>query len=66
VRCEEVEVRHGLVRAGYQAVDLVGLERKERRVAAKLVGVRHPPTRGVALEYDRETLDRTQPPRDPR
>jgi len=66
VRGEEVEMRHGLVRARHHPVDLVGLQREQRRVVAKLGNVRHRPLCGVLLEHESETLDRTQSPRDAR
>jgi len=66
VRGEEVEMRHGLVRASYHAVDLVRLHREHRRVATKFIGVRHCPTGRSGLEHESEALDRTQGPRDAR
>jgi len=66
MRCEKVEVRHGLVRARYHAVDLVGFQGKDCCVASERPAVRHCPMYSVLLEHEPETLDRTQPPRDAR
>jgi len=52
VRGEEVEVRHGLVRARHHAVDLVGFQREDPCVTGERFAVRHCPMCGVLLEHE--------------
>jgi len=66
VRGEEVEVRHGLVRARHHTVDLIGFQREDCCVAPDHFAVRHCPMCGLLLEHESETLDRAQTPRDAR
>jgi hypothetical protein len=64
VRGKQIEVRHGFVRAGNHAVDLIGFPRQQRRVSIEVGGVRHSSVARLTLERVGEPLDGTEPPRD--
>src|SRR5262245_36796487 len=62
VRGEELEMRHRLVSASHYSIDLVRFRGEKRFVSGQLFCVRQATT----LEAQRQTLDRTQTPRDSR
>jgi len=66
LRREEIEVGHRLVRAGDEAVDLIGLTRQLLVVAYQLVHAGHTPALRCAFEDERDSFHGSEAPGDSR
>jgi len=66
VRGEQIEVRHCLVRAGDDKIDLIRFRTERRVIAGEHVQIRHVPVARSGFEGECESLDRAKTPGDPR